>query len=87
MEIQFEHQPNGKMVRRAEIVELFDREIYGRVPDNVPGVTWETVSIKDTMDGDYPVRIKYLTGHVDNSSFPEINVDIELVLGITRRNK
>lgn len=68
--------------RRAEIVELFDREIYGRVPENIPGVSWETVSIKDTMDGGYPVRIKYLKGHVDNSSFPEINVDIELVLGI-----
>ena len=30
--------------RRAEIKELFDREVYGRVPANVPGVTWEVVS-------------------------------------------
>ena len=68
-------------IRRAEIIELFDSEVYGRVPGNVPGVTWETMSIKDTMDGDYPVRIKQLIGHVDNSSFPEISVDIELVVG------
>src|SRR6266513_485472 len=27
--------------RRAEIFEDFDREVYGRVPANVPGVKWE----------------------------------------------
>ena len=70
-----------RTVRRAEIAELFDRDIYGRVPEGVPGVTWEIVSVKDTMDGPFPVKIKYLTGHVDNSSYPEISVDIELVVG------
>jgi hypothetical protein len=69
------------MSRRAEIMELFDREVYGRVPADVPRVTWEIMSIKDTMDGAYPVKIKYLMGHVDNSLFPEIRVDIELVVG------
>src|SRR5215203_483443 len=28
-------------VRRPEIVELFDREIYGREPANTPSVRWE----------------------------------------------
>lgn len=68
-------------MRRAEIVELFDREIYGRVPANVPDVKWEIVSIQDTMDGAYPVKIKHLIGHVDNSAYPEISVNIELVVG------
>lgn len=68
-------------VRRAEIVELFDREIYGRVPDDVPDVSWEILSVLDTVDGPYPVRIKHLVGHVDNSGFPEISVDIDLVIG------
>ena len=27
--------------RRPEIVEDFDREVLGRVPKNVPKVTWE----------------------------------------------
>ena len=27
-------------VRRPEIVEGFESEVYGRVPANVPGVTW-----------------------------------------------
>src|SRR5215831_8789150 len=26
--------------RRAEILELFDREVYGRRPKNIPKVTW-----------------------------------------------
>jgi len=67
--------------RRAEIVELFDREIYGRVPDQVPDVTWKVVSIQDTLDGGYPVKIKHLVGHVDNTGCPSISVDIDLVVG------
>ena len=68
-------------IRRPEIVELFDREIYGRVPRNIPGVSWEIISVKDTVDGSYPVKIKHLVGRVDNSSFPEISVNIDLVAG------
>jgi hypothetical protein len=74
-------------VRRPEIVELFDREIYGRVPENVPVVSWELKSVKDTVDGDYPVRIKQLLGHVDNSSYPGITVDIELIVGTPARSE
>lgn len=67
--------------RRAEITEHFDREIYGRLPENIPRVTWEIVSEKDTIDGDFPVKIKQLKGIVDNSSYPEITVEIDLTLG------
>jgi (4-O-methyl)-D-glucuronate---lignin esterase len=67
--------------RRAEIQELFEREVYGRIPAHVPGVLWEIISVKDTLDGGYPVKIKHLVGHADNSAFPEISVNIELVLG------
>lgn len=75
------------VTRRAEIVELFDREIYGRVPAIVPDVTWEIVGIKDTMEGAYPVKIKHLMGHVDNSAFPAISVDIELIVGTPANSK
>ena len=33
-------------VRRPEIVEGFESEVYGRVPDNVPAVTW-TVEVEE----------------------------------------
>jgi len=67
--------------RRAEITELFDREIYGRLPENIPGVAWKVVSEKDTVDGGFPVKIKQIKGIADNSTFPEISVEIDLTLG------
>lgn len=72
--------PSAWQERREEIVELFDREMFGRVPENVPGVTWEIVSEKDTLIGDYSATVKELVGHADNSAYPEIEVDIEFTL-------
>jgi hypothetical protein len=73
--------PEQWRIRRTEIKELFDREIYGRLPDNIPSVSWKVISVKDTMDGDFPVKIKQLEGIVDNSSFPAIEVVIQLTVG------
>ena len=80
---------NGKTVtnsetwwklRRPEIVEDFDREIYGRVPANLPRVKWELISTSnDTIDG-IPAISRQLTGHVDNHNYPSISVDIQLSL-------
>ncbi len=80
---------NGKRVtsakvwwnqRRPQIVELFDREIYGRVPKDTPKVRWEVTATKHTTNGDIPITTKTLIGHVDNSSYPLITVDIQLEL-------
>ena len=66
--------------RRPEIIEEFEREMYGRVPKNVPKVTW-TVKITDReFVGRIPVIAKQISGHVDNSAYPLINVDINMVL-------
>ena len=62
--------------RRAEIVELFDREVYGRRPKMMPKVTWEVVSTTTGTTGSVPVVTKQLVGHVDNSAYPAITVDI-----------
>lgn len=79
---------NGKRVttarlwwnqRRAEIVEDFDREIYGRVPANTPKVRWEGTTNRE-VKYDVPVITKQLVGHVDNSAYPLITVDIQLTL-------
>lgn len=66
--------------RRPEIAEDFDREIYGRLPKNIPAVIWRVISVKDTTQGNYPVKEKTLRGIVDNTSYPKISVEIELVL-------
>ena len=66
--------------RRAEIVELFDREVFGRVPRTVPRVTW-TVSATDTGTiAGHRVIGKQLVGHVDNSAYPLLSVDIPATL-------
>ena len=38
--------------RRAEIVEDFEREVYGRIPKNVPKVTWEITSTVEGESGE-----------------------------------
>ena len=67
--------------RRPEIAEDFEREVIGRVPKDVPKVTWTiTTQAVDRVVGDLPVIAKQLVGHVDNSSCPSINVDIQMTL-------
>jgi hypothetical protein len=66
--------------RRSEIVDDFDREIYGRVPAQVPSVNWKVTHTVHEMNGDVPVITRKLLGHVDNSSYPLITVDIQLSL-------
>ncbi|HEX6636611.1 MAG TPA: hypothetical protein VF033_03045 [Steroidobacteraceae bacterium] len=73
--------------RRAEIVEHFDREVYGRVPKNVPGVTWKVTESRDDVVGGKPVLFRKLVGHVDNSAYPLVSVDIEAELTTPRGAK
>ena len=80
---------NGKKVtskdmwvtqRRPEILEDFEREVYGRTPKVTPRVNWELVSSTEGMNGEFPIITKQLIGHVDNSSYPAITVNIQLTL-------
>jgi len=66
--------------RRPEIVEDFDREVYGRVPKDMPPVKWEVKAAAPETVGGVPVTTKTLVGHVDNSKYPALAVDIEMVL-------
>jgi hypothetical protein len=66
--------------RRPEIVEDLEREVYGRLPAALPHVTW-TVAVTDReFVGFTPVIAKKLIGHVDNSTYPAIVVNISMVL-------
>jgi hypothetical protein len=82
---------NGKKVttadmwwnqRRAEIKEDLEREVIGRVPANIPKVTWEVKMVDREVIGGVPVIAKKLVGHVDNSSYPAINVDMDMLVVI-----
>jgi hypothetical protein len=60
--------------RRPEIVEMFEKYVYGRVPAAVPKVTWTVSATDHEMIGFTPVIAKDLIGTVDNSSYPAITV-------------
>lgn len=67
-------------VRRSEIEEAFDREIYGRVPKDLPRVSWKELSrITEEYEG-IPVVTKKLVGIVDNSRYPDVTVEIQLTV-------
>jgi hypothetical protein len=66
--------------RRPEIVEDFDREVLGRVPENAPAVAWTATATNRGTIGPYAVVGKQLTGRVDHSSYPAIGVEIRMTL-------
>ncbi|HEV2700519.1 MAG TPA: hypothetical protein VGV09_02730 [Steroidobacteraceae bacterium] len=66
--------------RRPQIVEDFDREVYGRVPRRVPKVTWTVKLLDHEFVGGVPVIARQLIGHVDDSGYPLIDVNIDMVL-------
>jgi hypothetical protein len=70
--------------RRPEIVEDFDREVYGRVPANLPEVKWVVVKNSEEIEKGIPVVKKELEGRFDNSSYPEIEVTIKLNLTVPK---
>jgi hypothetical protein len=87
---------NGKKVttaddwwklRRPEIAEGFEREVYGRLPRNIPKVTWKTVVTDREFVGRTPVVANQLIGHVDNSSYPSIGVDIAMTVVVPANAK
>ena len=66
--------------RRPELVELFEKNVYGRVPKNMPQVNWTVAAQEREMIGFTPVIAKDLFGEVDNSAYPAIKVRIHMTL-------
>jgi len=64
--------------RRAEIQALFDDEVYGRYPTHIPAVSWKVTGIERQTVSGVEAVVKHVTGHVDNSAYPAITVDIQL---------
>jgi lysophospholipase L1-like esterase len=73
--------------RRAEILEEFEREVYGRIPKNVPKVKWEITNTVEGESGGIPTVTKTLAGHVENSVFPQIKVTIQANFTVPKEAK
>lgn len=69
-------------VRRPEIVKGLEEEVYGKLPANIPKIHWEvkTIDHEFIFPGFIPVVAKQIIGHVDNSAYPLIHVDIKMML-------
>ncbi|MCZ2471775.1 acetylxylan esterase [Aquirufa ecclesiirivi] len=84
---------NGKTVdskrswnyhRKPEIVEDFEREIYGRIPDNIPPISWKMISTENKTMAGFPVEVQKLIGTVENKRFPSISVQMEVTIGFRK---
>ncbi len=87
---------NGKKVttadqwwklRRPEVKEDLEREVYGRLPKNIPSVKWTVKLTDNEVFNNVPVIARQIVGHVDNSSYPEINVDIDATVVLPKNVK
>ena len=63
---------------QRQLLALFERDVIGKRPARLPKVKWEvTNTIYETVQ-DVPVVTRKLLGHVDNSAYPALSVDIAL---------
>lgn len=70
-------RPRQWPARRAEILEDFVREVYGRIPAHVPQVTWEVTATTLGTNGGVPTVTKTLVGHVDNRRYTNVAVNLQ----------
>lgn len=66
--------------KRPQVRDDFEREVYGRIPAQVPGVRWEVVYQEREYLGWTPVLVKKLVGRVDNTAYPMITVELSMVV-------
>jgi hypothetical protein len=66
--------------RRPEIVEDFEREVLGRVPKSAPRVAWSVTKTVSAEVGGRPVVGKRLVGRANNSAYPAITVEAQMIL-------
>lgn len=62
--------------RRKELLDLFAENVYGRYPAHIPAVIWKVESAQPMSVSGVAAIVKHIVGHVDNSSYPAITVDI-----------
>lgn len=67
-------------IRRPELKNGLESEMYGKMPEKTPKVNWEVMITDREFIGKIPVIAKQLIGHVDNSDYPLITVDIDMMV-------
>lgn len=75
--------------RRKEIQAMFAEDVYGKYPAHIPAVTWKVDSVKQMTVAGVPAIVKHITGHVDDSAYPAItvNIDADVVTPASMRAK
>jgi hypothetical protein len=66
--------------RRPELIHLFEDNVYGRLPKNIPHVTWTVTATDHEFLGFTRVIARDLTGTVDNSAYPAISVKLHMTM-------
>jgi hypothetical protein len=70
--------------RRPEILADFVNEIYGRIPENTPKVTWEVTAVeRDALGG--AATLKHVVGRIDNSRYAAASPRIDVALYVPAR--
>jgi hypothetical protein len=64
--------------RAAEIRAMFDSEVFGKYPKDLPKVSWRVTGTEEREVEGIPALVKHVTGHVDNARYPAIGLDIQL---------
>src|ERR1700722_3378695 len=67
-------------VRRPQIVHDYEQYVYGRLPKNIPKVTWSVLASEKEQVGFHPVVATDLIGQVDNSAYPLISVNLRMTV-------
>ena len=66
-------------LRRPEILEDFQREMYGRIPSGIPPVAWEVTATGRAAAGGLAIR-KSVLGRIDNSRYPNASPSIRITI-------
>jgi len=74
---------------RKEITASFDENVYGKYPAYIPKVTWAIDSVETLAVQGVPSLVKHITGHVDNSAYPTITVEMhaDVVTPVSTKGK
>lgn len=70
--------------RRPELIALFDREIYGRVPASAPHITWQLVSTERREKAGVTIVTEHLRGRAGGG---KVSIELDVTLPTAARGR